>query len=699
MRTLVAPLLAWVAASAWLSWPQDPAPTALASSPASAPVIAVASAAPQGARVQGAKVTFARTDGDGRTTTHSTRARLLSLAVERGETATPFVAPGLFRATYQAVLVLPARERCRFRVEGRGTVKLLVNGEAVLAGVLRGKPIDTADVVKLKKGDNELRLEFESQAMGDGQFRLFWSGADFGFEPLTPERLSWAADDADIRAGEQLRQGQQLFTDRRCATCHDFPEKRIGESAFGELDRGGPDLRTIGARVQTPWLAAWLRDPRALRADATMPQFALSDAETKDLAAYLATLGGPMQAPAFAADDAAKGQQRFRQLGCVACHAHGDDRPDDPALAMRIPLAHVPQKWHTAALVDYLRDPSANYRHVRMPDLKLSLDDARQITAWLLSGTASPLPAVQGDAKNGKKLAQQHRCGLCHELEVPLDERPWPRFRNLKPERGCLADKPHDHKAPSHQFTPEQRAAVRAFLPFAEEAPFRRAPLDFAQRHLVADRCTSCHALDGQPSTWARWAAIAGQKEPLPKDQDPVAQGVPALTWAGGKLQPSWLARFVTGQEKSPRPWLTARMPAFEHHGATITAGLVREHGYGDKDEPPGGADAQLTIHGERLLQQGTGFGCVQCHALGDKPAVQVFEREGIELLTARARLRHEYYTRWLANPPRLDPDARMPKYADDKGKTAFGEVLGGDAAKQFEAIWQYLGSRRADAR
>ena len=32
-----------------------------------------------------------------------------------------------------------------------------------------------------------------------------------------------------------------------------------------------------------------------------------------------------------------------------------------------------------------------------------------------------------------------------------------------------------------------------------------------------------------------------------------------------------------------------------------------------------------------------------------------------------------------------------MPKYADERGKTAFTDVLGGDAEAQFDAIWQYL--------
>jgi mono/diheme cytochrome c family protein len=334
---------------------------------------------------------------------------------------------------------------------------------------------------------------------------------------------------------------------------------------------------------------------------------------------------------------------------------------------------------------------------VRMPDLKVSLDDAGLLAAWLLSvAPASSLEQRKGDAANGKRLAQKHGCALCHTLDVPLADRPWPRLRNLDPERGCLGEKPAERGAPDHGFTPEQRTALRAFLPFGEEVPFRRAPLDFAQRHVESDRCTACHALDNRPSTWARWTELQNAQAPLPKEHDPIAQGVPALTWVGSKLQPSWIERFVRGEEKSPRPWLTARMPAFVLHGGPIAQGLVREHGYGPQDEPARPPDAALALHGERLMAQGTGFGCVQCHALGDKPAVQVFEREGIELLTARSRLRHEYYTRWLADPPRVDPDARMPKWSDNKGKTAIADVLDGDAAKQFEAIWQHLGGRTA---
>jgi hypothetical protein len=171
-RAIVVGCVAWAVATLAASFgSQDPA----------------AAAASQAARAPGAKVTFERLGGETPAPRQSQRARLLSLAVERGETPTPFVAPGLFRATYTATLQLPARDRCRFRVEGKGSVKLTVNGEVALDGPLRaGKPLETAQPLRLKKGDNELVLVFESSAMGDGQFRLFWSGTGFGFEPIAP---------------------------------------------------------------------------------------------------------------------------------------------------------------------------------------------------------------------------------------------------------------------------------------------------------------------------------------------------------------------------------------------------------------------------------------------------------------------------------------------------------------------------------
>src|SRR5687768_3534650 len=75
-------------------------------------------------RARGALVTFERVlAADSKKQVQTQHARLMSLAVERGETPTPFVEPGMFKATYRTTLVLPARDRFRFRVEGRGKVE------------------------------------------------------------------------------------------------------------------------------------------------------------------------------------------------------------------------------------------------------------------------------------------------------------------------------------------------------------------------------------------------------------------------------------------------------------------------------------------------------------------------------------------------------------------------------------------------
>lgn len=623
---------------------------------------------------------------------HSLRARLLSLAVERGETLSPLLAPGLFRATCRTTVTLPVRERYRFRAEGRGSLQLLIDGEKVLDGALRpGKPIETAQAARLKKGDNQLVVVFESSAVGEGQFRLLWAAPDTGFEPIPPERLRAARDEAGL-AADRLAVGQQLFTERHCVRCHLPDGQRPGESAYGELDVVAPDLRAVGGRLQRDYLAAWLRDPAALRPDATMPHFALGEQDCADVATWLASLGSPLAMPPFAPDAAATGEALFARLGCVGCHTAPREDPVARALGDRIALAHVPGKWHPPALVDFLIDPRRDHPGVRMPDLGLTRDEAIALAAFLVAAPGPALPVAKGVAERGRRLVQQHGCRTCHELDVPEDAPKWPELRSLRGRRGCLADAAEARgRAPDLHLDVGQRTALLEFLPFAATAPFRRAPLDYLRRNLTAQRCTACHPLDGAPSVWAQVAERAAAAAPVPAERDPRAFGLPALTWTGAKLQPSWLAAFLRGDEPSPRPWLRVRMPHFRGRADALAAGLLREHGYGAADEPLAGADVESAGLGERLVRTGTGFGCVLCHALAGAPPTQVADRQGIDLRTARGRLRHEYFTRWLADPPRLDPDARMPKFADANGKTQFTDVLGGDAKAQFEAIWQFL--------
>lgn len=624
---------------------------------------------------------------------HAVRAHLLSLAVERGESPSPMLSMGMFTATFRTVLPLPVRDRYRFQIHGKGSVKLTINGESVLSGSLRpGKPLETAEPVRLKKGDNELVCTIESNLQGEAQLRVFWSGTMFSWEPIAPTAMEWALDDDAIAKGERLRLGHQLFVERKCAQCHQT-DRPLAESAFGELAAKGPDLRNAGARLTQAWLAEWLKNPRAVRPEATMPRMSFESAsDPADLAAFLAKLGAPLPGEAFSPDAAGHGAARFRELGCIACHVPPEQARDEIAGGHRIALGFVAAKWQPNALVQYLLDPQRDFPDVRMPHFQLEADDANGLAAYLTKNY-QPANALPGDAERGRKLAVQWSCARCHTLDLPESGERFQALQGLNVDRGCLAQT-LPKKAPDFDFSEQQRTALRGFLPSAEAACSQRAPIDYAARMVQALRCTSCHGRNGEPSVWSRLASAASEEEPLPCEQDPNAQGLPVLTWVGSKLQPSWMERFVSGREKSPRPWLNARMPSFGRRGENVVQGLVREHGYPSQDEPEQNPDNQLATHGQRLVKMGEGLGCVQCHGIGAQKAIQVFERAGINFAVASKRLRKDYFLRWMMDPPRLDPDAKMPKYAGANGKTAISEVLDGDARKQFEAIWHYFRSQ-----
>ena len=53
-------------------------------------------------------------------------------------------------------------------------------------------------------------------------------------------------------------------------------------------------------------------------------------------------------------------------------------------------------------------------------------------------------------------------------------------------------------------------------------------------------------------------------------------------------------------------------------------------------------------------------------------------------------RLRRDWFHRYVVNPPAFRPGTRMPTGWPD-GKSMLPKVLGGDTARQVEAVWQYL--------
>ncbi|MFO0980265.1 MAG: hypothetical protein U1E76_00740 [Planctomycetota bacterium] len=418
-----------------------------------------------------------------------------------------------------------------------------------------------------------------------------------------------------------------------------------------------------------------------------MPALGLDAAQANDVAAFLATLGQPGDAGgACSAAEVSGGARLFTTLGCVACHGAAAPAAADGSL---VSLALVARKWQPLALEQFLRAPARGYRWIRMPDFHLTAVEARMLAGHVLAASvaAAPPAAAPGDAVRGRALAARAGCASCHTIDV-ANRASSPRLDLLHDwSRGCLSDDVAGRgTAPDFALDGEDREALRAFCRGGFESLERHDAAEFAERAMHELRCLNCHSRDQHHTEW--------------HGGEPTGNGPPNLTWAGEKLQASFVENILAGTlDFKPRPWLAARMPSFAAPAAAIARGLSCMHGCSPEPVAASAPDAALAAIGKRLVSNKGGFSCTSCHAVGAQPALQVFEAEGINLMYSAERLRRDFFLRWIMNPMRIEPASRMPTYADDKGKTAFVEVLAGDAQRQFEAIWEFLQGGRAITR
>ncbi|HXG60996.1 MAG TPA: cytochrome c, partial [Planctomycetota bacterium] len=342
----------------------------------------------------GLAVTFRSASG-----TDARVARLAALYVPAGRSPTPFLAPGPFEALFEGFVTVDLGTDCSFSAAGRGTLEVRVNGALTLEA--RGDDFSKVQgtSVFLKKGRNRLLVRYSSPAEGDAFFRLSWSSQDFPREPVGPPAVFHDPATPALARPNLLRRGLEVLTSRRCLQCHpafeDGGKAKIAGWLVPEL--AGPSLKDVGARLRPEWMARWIHNPRAFRADASMPRFADLDAqEAADLAAFLATLGTPPpEGPAPAPEAVAEGGRLFAQLRCVGCHTRPDREPD----SSRVPLSHLAAKWRPEALREFLKAPARHYPWIGMPDFGLTETEASALAAFLRARSQSGGPSgPEGDA-------------------------------------------------------------------------------------------------------------------------------------------------------------------------------------------------------------------------------------------------------------------------------------------------------------
>lgn len=192
----------------------------------------------------------------------------------------------------------------------------------------------------------------------------------------------------EIPQADKLNRGKNIAQTMGCFNCHKI-------KGYEDYWKVGPDLTHVETKVSAEWVRKWLDNPQEFRPGTKMPQiFHLSNtsspadieknkASIVAIAAYLSKNSDArtvMTSPKMAGDKE-QGEKLVKTLGCLACHTAAGTNASHFGPELTGLGSKVSSEW----LFDWLKDPKKHAPDTRMPNLRLSDEEAAHITAYLMS--------------------------------------------------------------------------------------------------------------------------------------------------------------------------------------------------------------------------------------------------------------------------------------------------------------------------
>ncbi len=576
--------------------------------------------------------------------------------------------------------------------------------------------------------------------------------------PMLPVKYTEAACgkchryEMNLPGAPKLSRGKQLYYALGCWGCHDA---KGYEDIPVSLKSFAPSLTHIAEKTNPEWLFRWLKNPRDWSPKTRMPFFYLNDDEAWALVAYLLHASRVAQGQAepklltlqesygtqplrltkrYPGGNPQRGRQLVREVGCLGCHqVDGLGGPKERAKGTRVlgsydfgpNLSKVGSKivnpdW----LYNWLLNPKAVDPAAKMPNMRLTEQEAADITAFLLTlrdkSSVQPVafrsvPQLDNPEliEKGFRLIVNYGCHGCHN--IPGTEKLTKIGKNLSDEADIdphlidFGQRVHEifEKAPTYWdrkyiWLKEKLLRPRSFraglrmpsLYLSEEdaEALLIALLSFSGRELAKVRVTyteppqSLYIRD--PTRDMRLAALsAGQKillgyncvgchivEGLGGDIWPLLEDgmqPPNLQSEGYRVNHDWLFRFLkdptmgSGRQHSIRPWLKVRMPTFNFADEDINT-LIRYFAALDNRpilkefRSPYRPDPQLVVVGKKLFDA---LQCIACHPTGAVHLGADVAQLAPSLQLARERLNPDWIVDWLLDPQKFQPGTRMPTF------------------------------------
>jgi mono/diheme cytochrome c family protein len=251
-----------------------------------------------------------------------------------------------------------------------------------------------------------------------------WEFDKFNEMPILPIKYAEAgcyrchADETNFPEAPRLDAAMRMVESLGCWGCH-----RIEGLEKQKLPRVGPSLEKVGAKVTKEWATRWVMNPAAFRANTKMPSFFYqenfinvsgekkptkaqldmnvrgkleNDAMVNSIVAYLFERSRPADVSAApVGGDAARGEKLLAARGCFGCHQI-DPRADAPRDLVGTyrqfgpNLAGIGSKASKDWIAQWIQDPKKWNPETKMPNLRLSPDEARDIAEYLSTLKAPP---------------------------------------------------------------------------------------------------------------------------------------------------------------------------------------------------------------------------------------------------------------------------------------------------------------------
>ncbi len=276
-----------------------------------------------------------------------------------------------------------------------------------------------------------------------------------------------------IPQADKLNLGLQLIEKSGCYNCH-MIEK------YKDWPKSGPDLAKLHKKFSKDWTYRWIQDPQSFRHNTWMPSFfgqsnnedpASSERAQQEIHAIVHFLFNNTedfdlkQIPL--PGDPKRGESIISSIGCLGCHQIQSEPHKIPLTRDYLRKEHGPnliglgskttQEW----LFNWLKEPSRYHPGTRMPNLRLSDQEAADAASYLTTlknaeFEKSPIPTVDEktidaialsyltrndtlktsekrlaqmslDEKlhlSGEKLVRHYGCFSCHHIKGMEKENP-----------------------------------------------------------------------------------------------------------------------------------------------------------------------------------------------------------------------------------------------------------------------------------